>query len=171
MASRPITPRLHGVLDYMTGSALMAAPSALGLEGTRAGRTLRAVGAAQTGYSLFTRYKLGAVKVLPFKAHLALDAAGAVGLAASPWLLGFAGGERNGRLRRRRRTGVRGWVPHVAVGLAELGAVALTKSTGDPVVEAAAVSSTPAPASSPDAVMPDGAEANVAIGARTIGGG
>lgn len=171
MPTRPISPRAHGVLDYVTGATLVAAPSVLGLDGTRAGRALRAAGATHTGYSVLTKYQLGAVRVLPFRAHLALDGVGAVGLAASPWVFGFSS-ERRRRRRgvRRRSLGLRAWLPHVALGLYELGTVALTRRTGDPVVEETLASSTPAPASSPDVVMPDGAEANASIGARTIGG-
>ena len=115
---RPITTKLHGVLDYVTGSVLLAAPALLGLAGTRAGRALRLAGVGHAAYSLFTDYELGVVKALPMRAHLALDAAGAVGLAASPWLLGTA------------REGSRQWLPHVGFGLYELAAVALSDPGG-----------------------------------------
>ena len=40
--------------------------------------------------SLGTAYPLGAVKKIPFPAHVMGDAALGLGLAAAPWLLGFA---------------------------------------------------------------------------------
>jgi short-subunit dehydrogenase len=112
---RPISTRLHGALDYLTGGLLAAAPSVLGLErDAPAARSMRAAAAGHAGYSLVTDYELGAVKALPMRAHLALDAAGAVALAASPWLLGTA------------RRGRRHWLPQLGFGLYELGAVALS---------------------------------------------
>lgn len=173
---RPIDSKLHGVLDYTTGATLAALPSVLGLGGTRAGRVLRGAGVATTAYSLFTRYELGAVRKLPYRGHLALDTIAALGLAAAPWVL------------RTRDEGVRHWLPHVAVGAFELGAVALSDPSGggaDPVEQATSrvadtVSDTVAQVKDaaptgederPKTVMPDGVEANDAMGARTIGVG
>lgn len=118
---KPITTKLHGVLDYVTGATLIALPSALGVSGMSAGRALRGAGLGHVAYSLLTNYELGVKRVLPMRVHLALDAAGAVGLAASPWLLGT------------NRAEPRQWVPHVALGAYELTAVALSQpDTGRP---------------------------------------
>src|ERR1700712_1728067 len=117
MARRPISSRLHGVLDYTTGATLVAAPAVLGLGGTAAGRILRGAGAGHAGYSALTRYELGAVKVIPYRAHLAAAVA-AVGLAASPWIFGTA---KRGRAH---------WLPHVVLGVYELAAVALSDPSG-----------------------------------------
>jgi hypothetical protein len=159
MGARPISPRLHGVLDYLTAADLIVAPSLLGIADKPSGRILRAAGATHAAYSLLTRYPLGPVKVLPFRAHLALDAAAAAGLAAAPWVLGTA------------RKGPRHWLPHLAFGLYELGAVALSDPSGNDAEQDVSARSDPKPASHPETVVPDGAEANAAIGARTIGGG
>jgi hypothetical protein len=111
----PIGSRLHGVLDYLTGTKLIAASFLPVLRGTFAGRALRIAGASHIGYSLVTNYELGAVKVLPYKAHLGIDAAGAVGLAAAPYVAG--------------RDGLDRWVP-VAVGAYEMGAVLMSDPRG-----------------------------------------
>jgi hypothetical protein len=58
----------------------------------------RAAGAAALSYSLFTDFELGVRRVLPLRAHFALDAAGAALLAAAPWVLGFAA--KGGRSER-----------------------------------------------------------------------
>ena len=116
---RPVDATLHGVVDYTAGAFLMTAfPKVAGIEGTRAARQIRRAGAIHAGYSTLTDYPLGVVKVLPFQAHLALDAVGAVALAATPFVTGqFLKGGRH-------------WVPHVALCLFELASLALTDPTG-----------------------------------------
>jgi hypothetical protein len=113
---RPIGSRLHGALDYVTGATLIGASQLPPLRGRFAGRALGAAGAGHLAYSLFTDYELGLVKWIPYKAHLALDAVGALVLAAGPWLLG-------------RDDPVDRWVPP-AVGVYELSAVALSDPGG-----------------------------------------
>ena len=119
MPPRPVDATLHGVVDYTAGAFLMTAfPKVAGIEGTRAARQIRRAGAIHAGYSTLTDYPLGVVKVLPFQAHLALDAVGAVALAATPFVTGqFLKGRRH-------------WIPHVALCLFELASLALTDPTG-----------------------------------------
>ncbi|HEX2087896.1 MAG TPA: hypothetical protein VHF89_19575 [Solirubrobacteraceae bacterium] len=115
MPTRPIDPLLHGGLDYQTAALLQVLPRALGIGGSAEGRVLRAAGAVHGGYSLFTDYELGAVRVIPYRVHLALDAVWALALGASPFL---TGGRRRGR---------RHWLPHVILAGYELAALALSK--------------------------------------------
>ena len=89
----------------------------LGLnDGPASARVLRLAGGGALLYSLLTDYELGAVKLLPMPAHLAMDAASGVLLASSPWVFGFA------------KEGPRYWLPHVAVGMTEMLAAATTKT-------------------------------------------
>jgi hypothetical protein len=119
MPPRPVDSTLHGVVDYTAGTLLMTAfPKLVGVEGTRSARQIRLAGAIHAGYSTLTDYPLGALKVLPYKAHLALDAAGALALAATPFVTG------------QFKQGRRQWVPHVALCLFELAALAMTDPTG-----------------------------------------
>ena len=114
---RIISTRAHGAVDYVTGAGLLAAPALLGIgDEPAAARALRAAGAVATVYSLLTDYELGVARIIPMPAHLAMDAASGVLLAASPWLFGFA--DRGPRYR----------LPHVAIGVAEILA-ALTSKT------------------------------------------
>ena len=119
MPPRPVDATLHGVVDYNVGALLLTVfPKLAGIEGTRSARQIRTAGAIHAGYSTVTDYPLGIVKLLPFKAHLALDAVGAVALAATPFVTG------------QFREGRRQWVPHVALCLSELAALAMTDPTG-----------------------------------------
>ncbi len=87
-----VIPRpVHALLDYSWSAAIAVAPKVLAFEDEpNARRFLRAMGSATAVGSLLTRYELGALKVMPFKMHLATDALGAVLGLASPWLFGFA---------------------------------------------------------------------------------
>ncbi len=117
MSLRVIPTSVHGVLDYLTGSALLAAPELFGLKDVPpAALTPRLVGAGATAYSLMTDYELGAVRLLPMPVHLALDAMSGALLASSPWLLGYA------------KNGPRYWLPHTLVGASEILAALTTKT-------------------------------------------
>ena len=114
-----IDQHLHGATDYTVGATLMTVfPRLAQLSGTRAARQIRVAGAAHVGYSVFTDYRLGAVKVIPYKAHLALDAVGALALAAAPFV--------SGEFTRGRRH----WAPQVGLCLFELASLALTDPSG-----------------------------------------
>ena len=119
MPPRPVDATLHGVVDYSAGAFLLTAfPRLAGIDGTRAGRQVRTAGAIHAGYSTLTDYPLGIVKLIPFQAHLAIDAVGALALAATPFV--------TGQYKRGRSQ----WVPHVALCLFELASLAMTDPTG-----------------------------------------
>jgi len=117
MPRRIISTRTHAIIDYLTGPALVAAPSLLGIGDARvASLAPRLAGSGATAYSLLTDYELGAVKALPMRAHLALDAMSGGLLAAAPWLSGDA------------HRGPRYWLPHALVGAGEVAASLMTKT-------------------------------------------
>jgi len=116
---RPVDATLHGVVDYAAGTTLMTVfPRIAGIEGTRSARQIRTAGAIHAGYSTLTDYPLGAVKLIPFQAHLAMDAVGAVALAATPFVTG------------QWKKGIGQWLPHVGLALFELASLAMTDPTG-----------------------------------------
>ncbi len=116
---RPVDATLHGVLDYQAGALLTTVfPRLAGIEGTPAAAQIRTAGAVHAGYSVLTDYPLGVVKAIPYKAHLALDAVGAVALAATPFVTG------------QWKKGRRQWLPHVALALFELASLAVSDPTG-----------------------------------------
>jgi hypothetical protein len=116
---RPIDATLHGFTDYTVGTLLMTAfPKLVDVEGTESADQIRAAGAFHAGYSTMTNYPLGIAKLIPFKAHLALDALGAIALAATPFVTG------------QWKKGTKHWVPHVALCAFELSSLAMTDPTG-----------------------------------------
>lgn len=116
---RPVDSTLHGVVDYTAGATLMTVlPKLLDVEGTRTAGQIRTAGAIHATYSTMTDYPLGMVRAIPFKTHLALDAIGALALAATPFITG------------QYKEGRRQWVPHVALCAFELMSLAMTDPTG-----------------------------------------
>ena len=110
---------MHGVTDYQVGATLMTVfPRLAGISGTRSARQIRAAGAAHAAYSTLTDYPLGVVKVIPYKAHLALDAVGALAIAATPFVTG------------QWKEGPKQWVPHVGLALFELTSLAMSDPSG-----------------------------------------
>jgi hypothetical protein len=113
-----IPTRVHGILDYVTGPTLLAAPRLLGLDDVPvSARALHLAGGGAVLYSALTDYEVGILKVIPMPVHLALDAASGVLLASSPWLFGFAS------------EGSRYWLPHVAAGAFEVFAAATSRTS------------------------------------------
>lgn len=116
---RPIDATLHGVTDYMVGTTLATAfPRLAGIDGTESARQIRVAGAIHAGYSTITDYPLGIVKLVPFKVHLALDAIGALSLAATPFITG------------QWKKGTKHWVPQVGLCLFELSSLVMTDPSG-----------------------------------------
>jgi len=112
---RPVDSTVHGAVDYAAGATLTTVfPRLTGIEGTRAARQIRIAGAVHAGYSTMTKYPLGIVKLIPFKAHLAIDAVGALALAATPFV--------TGQFKKGRSQ----WLPQVALCLFELSSLAIT---------------------------------------------
>lgn len=98
--------RAHGVLDYLTGVLLIAAPWLFGFATGGVEQWLpQLLGAMTIVMSLLTRYELSVAKVIPLDVHLGLDMASGALLAVSPWLFGFADII---------------WWPHLLVGLTEI---------------------------------------------------
>lgn len=76
---------VHGVIDYLTASSLIALPRILGLRG-RLASMLTTVGLGTIAYSLLTNYELSILKMLPFKTHLKLDTMNGALLTTAPMM-------------------------------------------------------------------------------------
>ena len=114
---RFIPTRIHGMLDYLMGALLIVAPWLLGFDRGGAETWVPVIlGAGVIVYSLLTDYELGVVKKLPMSTHLMMDLVGGIILAISPWLFGFSEYV---------------YLPHLILGLAEIGAAVFTKRVPD----------------------------------------
>src|SRR3954451_4361969 len=81
-----ISTRTHGVLDFLTAGTLVTLTRALGWS-REVTNLLTGAGLGALGYSVLTRYEWGLIKIMPMKAHLALDALSGASLCAAPLLL------------------------------------------------------------------------------------
>src|SRR3954453_22222291 len=134
---RPITSRMHGMLDYPAGILLIAAPWIFGFSDIHAARNVAIIiGAIVIVQSLMTDYEFSVADVLPLSAHLMMDVLAGIVLAAavlphsphlmvevpagivlapSPWILGFAD------------EGTAAWLPHLVFGLGLIAAGLMTQ--------------------------------------------
>lgn len=110
----PIIPtRIHGILDYLVGVILIAAPWIFGFADEGAAMWVPVViGAGLIVYALLTDYELGVVRIIPMSVHLMIDVVAGIVLAASPWLFQFSDEV---------------WIPHVVVGILAIGTGLLTE--------------------------------------------
>jgi hypothetical protein len=112
---RFIPTKVHGILDYMMGLLLIAAPWLFDFADGGAETWVPVIlGAGAIIYSLMTDYELGVTRNLSMRTHLTLDLMSGILLAASPWLFGFAD---------------RVYEPHLILGILEIGAALFTKKT------------------------------------------
>ncbi|MEP3346944.1 MAG: hypothetical protein ABJN34_09915 [Litoreibacter sp.] len=93
MSLKFITPNMHGVLDYIVGVTLIAAPSILGLGASSMMAVWLSVltGVAVIVMSLITDYRFSIARIIPFWLHLSVDGVAAVVFILAPFVLGFSG--------------------------------------------------------------------------------
>ena len=107
--------RVHGVIDYLVGIILIAAPWLFDFARGGAETWVPVVlGAGAIIYSLMTDYELGISRSISMSTHLMLDLWSGIILAASPWLFGFHDYV---------------YMPHLIVGILEIGASLITVRT------------------------------------------
>lgn len=92
---KPISPDMHGMLDYSTVLMTAAAPSLLGMS-EDAARACYGLAGGYLALSLFTDYDLSVRRMVPFPAHGVAEAALGAALPFLPKLLGFSD-DRKGR--------------------------------------------------------------------------
>jgi hypothetical protein len=87
--NRPISPAMHGVLDYATVATCLAAPRLLRFP-PAATRACDLLAGGYLAMSALTDYPLAAKRAIPFKAHGATEVALGAALPVLPRALGFA---------------------------------------------------------------------------------
>ena len=114
---RPITSRMHAMLDYPLAVVLIATPWIFGFSdvGGAAVAMPIIIGALALGQSLITDWDLSVAKVVPLPIHLKLDAIAGIVLAISPFVFGFSD------------EGTNVWLPLVVAGVGMLNAGLLTQ--------------------------------------------
>lgn len=112
-----ISTRTHGILDYVVGVLLIAAPWLFGFATGGIEQWLPVIlGLLLIASSLMTDYELSVAKLIPMPVHLGMDMAMGALLAVSPWLFGFAD--------------VIVW-PHLVIGIMEIGVACITQRRRD----------------------------------------
>src|SRR5687768_5597690 len=109
-----ISTKVHGVMDYLMGVILIAAPWLFNFNRDGAETWVPVIlGVGVILYSLLTNYELSISKTISMRTHLMLDLVSGIFLAASPWLLGFSDYV---------------YLPHLILGIFEIGAVLMTET-------------------------------------------
>lgn len=93
---RFISPRVHGILDYVVAAALIGVPLGLNFAASSLAAAVLSItaGSGLVVYSLLTAYPGGLRSLIPWRVHLILDAVAAVALLVAPFVLGFGGAAR-----------------------------------------------------------------------------
>jgi hypothetical protein len=89
IVKKPISPTMHGVIDYATVATTAAVPRLLGFP-KQAAQVCYALASGYGGLSSVTNYPLSVKRAVPFKVHGAAEAAVGLALPFLPWMLGFA---------------------------------------------------------------------------------
>lgn len=110
-----ISTKTHGMMDYLMGIILIVSPWIFNFATGGPEQWIPIIlGAGALVYSMMTDYELGVFKTISMKAHLNLDLMSGILLAASPWIFGFS---------------ERVIAPHLILGILEIGAALMTKTT------------------------------------------
>ncbi len=111
-----ISPKMHGMMDYVIGIALLIAPNLFGFTdvGGAAVTIPRVLGIIILGQALITKNEVGVMKMMPMSMHLMMDYLLGAFLAASPFIFGFNDAEPNA------------WMPHLIVGIVILAQAFMT---------------------------------------------
>jgi hypothetical protein len=92
---KPISRQVHGIADYAYAPLVFAASKIVGFEENKQAVTLcKAIGAGVLASTISTKAEWGIVRLVPFKAHIALDVAVSLFSLAAPWIFGFAKNEK-----------------------------------------------------------------------------
>ena len=84
--NRPISTRTHGTIDYLWATLAAALSKSL-TNAPSSGRLIQNAGVVAAANTMLTNYERGVVRMMPMKAHLALDALMGSALLLTPLLV------------------------------------------------------------------------------------
>jgi FtsH-binding integral membrane protein len=87
----PIPAFVHGVLEYLAGALLIAAPFLLAFDADSATAVSIVAGLLMLVLAASSAMSTGLIKSIPVQAHVMIDFVIALGLIASPFVFGFSG--------------------------------------------------------------------------------
>lgn len=88
---QPLSREQHGMVDWAYIPAVAALPSAAGFDAdTQPARLAHLISGGVLASTMLTRAEWGVVPLIPFRAHLVMDAVVSAMAVAAPWLFGFA---------------------------------------------------------------------------------
>jgi hypothetical protein len=90
MRRGPISPRLHGTLDYALAAALIAGPLVFHFDSNTARVFVLVVGGAASLLAVGTAWSRGIVRVVPPVLHGVADVGATLALIAAPFVLGYS---------------------------------------------------------------------------------
>src|SRR3954466_5099206 len=85
----PISPRVHGTLDYLPAAALIAVPLAVDFHDETATVLMLVLGGAATLLAIGTNWSTSVIRILPPVLHGVADVAATIVLIIAPLVLGF----------------------------------------------------------------------------------
>ena len=91
MRRGPISPRLHGTLDYLLAATLIAAPLVLHFHDGTAKVFVLVLGGAASVLAVGTAWSRGIVRLVPPIVHGIADLGATIALIVAPFVLGYSG--------------------------------------------------------------------------------
>src|SRR5262249_8940719 len=91
MRRGPISPQLHGTLDYPLAAVLVAGPLALSFRDDAATVFVLVLGGAASLLAVGTNWSRGIIRVLPPMVHGIADVGATTSLIAAPFVLAYSG--------------------------------------------------------------------------------
>jgi hypothetical protein len=90
LSKGPVSPALHGLLDYVLGVVLVLAPFVLGFDDDTATAVAVVAGIAELIVAATTAWSRGIIKLIPPAVHGVIDYVFTVALIVAPFIFGFS---------------------------------------------------------------------------------
>lgn len=88
--TKPISARVHGVLDYAVAAVFLNAPMVFGFQHTTASRIAYWLTGIHLLLTACTDFPLGPFKWIPFRIHGAIELVAGLFVLVAPWIFGFS---------------------------------------------------------------------------------